>query len=81
MNENELTITVRSDNSLTRKKLELCLVLRCNQAEYCDRRQRQRDQYIITGERKAEKAPGRLVAAHDMDRLQLIEQRPLAINR
>src|SRR5215471_18898678 len=39
-----------------------------------DRRQRGRDQGVIAGERNAEKAPGRLVAPRDMDRLQILEQ-------
>src|SRR6185436_12446887 len=36
--------------------------------------ERQRDQHIVAGKREAKEPPRRLVAAHDIDRLQLLEQ-------
>jgi hypothetical protein len=46
-----------------------------NEAESRDRRQQQRDQNVIAGERNAEKTPRRDVALHDVDRLQLAQER------
>src|ERR1700743_1800428 len=43
-----------------------------------NRGQGQRDQNIVAGKRKTEKPPGGLVATHNMNRFQLVEQRPLA---
>ena len=45
------------------------------QAVAGDRRQHQRDQHVVAGERNAEQAPRRFVAAHDVDRIQLAEDR------
>src|SRR5437762_2702482 len=36
--------------------------------------ERERDERVVSRERKAEEAPGRVVAAHDRDRLQLVEE-------
>src|ERR1700690_3377343 len=52
-------------------------VPRGDEAKRGNRRQRQGDQNVIAGKRKAEKAPGRLVTAPNMNRFQLIEQRAL----
>ena len=40
---------------------------------------RERDQHVVAGEREAEKAPRRLVAAHHADRIQLVEDRALGV--
>ena len=50
----------------------------CRESESGDRRQSERDQNIVAGERNAKKTPGRFIAADDADRLQLIEQRAFA---
>ena len=39
-----------------------------------DGREQQRDEHVVAGEREPEEAPGRLVAAHHRDRLELLEK-------
>ena len=51
----------------------------CEQAAASNSRQRQRDQHVVARERYAEKAPRRLVAGYDMDRIQLVDQRSAAV--
>src|SRR5581483_8668482 len=45
----------------------------------CHRHHQKADQHIVSGERNAKEAPRRLVAANDIDRLQLIEDRAAAV--
>src|SRR6185312_14016931 len=46
-----------------------------NQSEASAACHQQRDQAVVTGERDAEQTPRRLVARHDMDGIELVENR------
>ena len=51
---------------------------RRDQSKAGDHGEKERDQHIVTGKRQSEKTPRGLVTAHDMNAMQLVEQRSAA---